>query len=162
MPLKSNRALWSAVTCHRFRQATCRRVTERRVRLFHGPLDAALPARQVGQAIKAVTSHRTPNRCRICVHPRLKIRNSSAEAQKMNGDRRILSHGFTALCVLASNRSEKFNRRWTRMNADGEIPITSPPRAQGARAGPFCAARREWCCQELNRPQGDVRVRPWQ
>src|SRR5881409_494608 len=31
-----------------------------------GPLDAALLWRQVAKAAKAVTSHRTPNSCRLC------------------------------------------------------------------------------------------------
>ncbi len=43
-----------------FRKATRRRRGGRRVK-FREPLDAALLVRQVGQAAKAVTSHRTPN-----------------------------------------------------------------------------------------------------
>src|SRR6266545_3774216 len=60
----TRRQLWSARTCPRFPQATCRRRTEaERPTFFLGPLNAALLWRQVAQAAKAVTSHRTPNLC---------------------------------------------------------------------------------------------------
>src|SRR5438034_11764192 len=51
---------WSAETCFRFPQATCRRRTAVGDR-YPEPLDAALLCRQVGKAPKAVTSHRSPN-----------------------------------------------------------------------------------------------------
>ena len=51
--------LWSAVTCHRFWQATCRR-QRRESHVFAAALNAPLLCRQVGKAGKAVTSHRTP------------------------------------------------------------------------------------------------------
>src|SRR5213594_5245625 len=57
--------LWSARTCPRFRQATCRRRMREGVQLSRaaarGP--ALATSRQSG---KAVTSHRTPNLCRLC------------------------------------------------------------------------------------------------
>jgi len=56
---------WSARTCPRFRQATRRRRMRAGVQLSRaagrGPL-----WRQVAKAAKAVTSHRTPNSCRLC------------------------------------------------------------------------------------------------
>ena len=51
--------LWSAVTCHRFRQATCRRQNGEPLANATS-LNAPLLGRQVGKAGKAVTSHRTP------------------------------------------------------------------------------------------------------
>src|SRR5262245_27114712 len=56
--------VWSAVTCHRFGQATCRRRGRKHVVIGASRYEAALLDRQVDQAAKAVTSHRTPNRAR--------------------------------------------------------------------------------------------------
>ena len=52
---------WSAVTCHHIRQATGRRLAQGRVRSSTSRFRAALLRRQVGEAGKAVTSHRTPH-----------------------------------------------------------------------------------------------------
>jgi len=52
-------------------RALCRRlvaVERKGASLSHtGPLDATLLRRRVAKAAKAVTSHRTPNLCRVCV-----------------------------------------------------------------------------------------------
>src|SRR5881409_3715710 len=50
-----------------------------------GPLDAALLWRQVAKAVKAVTSHRTPNSCRL----RTKFHHRSTECRQANGGKRI-------------------------------------------------------------------------
>ena len=67
-PLAPHRRLWSARTCPRFRQATCRRRAQTASpSFFQGPLDAARLWRQVAKVVKAVTSHRTPKLCRQCM-----------------------------------------------------------------------------------------------
>jgi hypothetical protein len=43
---------------------------------FHAPLNAALLWRQVAKAVKAVTSHRTPNLCHSCANCRHCIKKS--------------------------------------------------------------------------------------
>src|SRR5437867_12919410 len=52
--------LWSARTCPRFLQTTCRRRMREGVQLYRAAY-ASLLWRQVAKAAKAVTSHRTPN-----------------------------------------------------------------------------------------------------
>src|SRR5881397_1100314 len=56
-----------------------------------GPLDAALLWRQVAQAAKAVTSHRTPNACRLCT----KFHPCSTDGHRFDKKRRFarLSYG---------------------------------------------------------------------
>jgi predicted GNAT superfamily acetyltransferase len=54
-------SLWSAASSRRFWQATCRRRFANGLLDSAEPLHAALHYRPVGNATKAVTSHRTPN-----------------------------------------------------------------------------------------------------
>src|ERR1051326_1760617 len=58
--METGASFWSAVTCHPFRQATCRRRMGRCIGPTASRRGAALLIRQVESAPKEVTSHRTP------------------------------------------------------------------------------------------------------
>ena len=88
--------IWSAPTCRRFRQAPCRGRLRWRVGSPE-PLDAALPGRQVGQAAKALTSHRTPNLC----HRACELVTNSAIGRALRGNAAWKSSPTMAATVAA-------------------------------------------------------------
>src|SRR6059036_2630508 len=65
-----------------------------------GPLEAALLWRQVAQAAKAVTSHRTPNSCRLCAQlHHCRTNNHEGSGHGLHGLARVESVRIRAIHV---------------------------------------------------------------
>ena len=119
--------LWSAGTCPRFEQATCRRQTGRGVELGE-PLNAALLGRLVGQATKAVTSHRTPNpRARTFVSIDVsRLRDKAPVPRELAHDPRS-ERGHPARSSLGGNSQATWRTKPLRPGRPRSVWIADPP-----------------------------------